>query len=444
MQIAFQKTRLMMLFFAAMVIFSLTLLRCTRGNEETMTKASDRHLKNSFSTFIYNTIPENPSAQISSEYSNAVNSFSVNLLNTIYSSESFRSKNVVMSPYCIDRNLAIITEAATGTTQQELLSALGSRVALDGANAALSKLLYADKSVILQIADAMWLDSTRYTLLPLFKDTANKKYGGEAAGLNFGNVQASVAAMNHWIADNTSNHITNAIKESFITSFTALIVTSAIYFEADWTSPFDASETASYPFIAPSGTVQVQMMTSSYQHKTRKTNEYENAKIYYGTDQNDFFYLDIYMPIDMSIEDFIGQKCLAALAATDSLSYGGLRMPKFFFENEIDLKPSLQSLGINSAFDQNKSEIAGMAFDKNTKENAHLYIENIRHTAGIKTDEEGTVAYAVTSTGMGTASSEPISPDVVVDRPFVYFIRAGATGLVLFAGVVNNPNLSTE
>ena len=183
MQIAFQKTRLMMLFFAAMVIFSLTLLRCTRGNEETMTKASERHLKNSFSTFIYNTIPENPSAQISSEYSNAVNSFSVNLLNTIYSSESFRSKNVVMSPYCIDRNLAIITEAATGTTQQELLSALGSRVALDGANAALSKLLYADKSVILQIADAMWLDSTRYTLLPLFKDTANKKYGVEAAGL---------------------------------------------------------------------------------------------------------------------------------------------------------------------------------------------------------------------------------------------------------------------
>jgi serine protease inhibitor len=60
------------------------------------------------------------------------------------------------------------------------------------------------------------------------------------------------------------------------------------------------------------------------------------------------------------------------------------------------------------------------------------------HTAGIKMDEEGTVAYAVTSSGMGTGSSD-FSPDVVIDRPFVYFIRAGATGLVLFSGVVNNP-----
>lgn len=433
----------MLLLFTAVAIFSLVLLQCMQGYKETRAKANERNLKNASATFIYNMIPENPGAQISSEYSSAVNAFSVNLLDTIYGSELFRDKNVIMSPYCISRNLAIITEAATGTTQQELLSVLGGRVALDGATAALSKLLYTDKSVVLQIADAIWLDSTRYTLLPLFKDTANKKYGIEVAGLDFGNVQASVAAMNHWIADNTANNITNAVKESFITTFTALVVTSTIYFEADWTSPFDVSKTVSHPFVTPSGTVQVPMMTSSYQHKTRKTNEYENAKIYYGTDKNDFFYLDLYMPITMPIADFIGQQCLTALAAKDSLQYGGLRMPKFFFENEIDLKPALQNLGISGAFDQNSSGITGMAFDKNANKNARLYIETIQHVAGIKTDEEGTVAYAVTA-GVGGVNSDGSSPDVVFDRPFVYFIRAGATGLVLFAGVVNNPNQGAD
>jgi hypothetical protein len=56
-----------------------------------------------------------------------------------------------VSPYCIGRNLANITEASIGATQQELLDVLGGRVALDDANSALGRLLYADKSVILQI-----------------------------------------------------------------------------------------------------------------------------------------------------------------------------------------------------------------------------------------------------------------------------------------------------
>lgn len=145
----------------------------------------------------------------------------------------------------------------------------------------------------------------------------------------------------------------------------------------------------------------------------------------------------------MPIADFIGQKCLTALAANDSFQYGGLRMPKIFFENDIDLKPALRNLGVSSIFDENKSELTGIAFDKNANKKAHLYLETIRHTAGIKTDEEDTVAYAV-NVGIGGTASEESSPDVVFDRPFVYFIRAGVSGLVLFAGVVNNPNQSAE
>lgn len=111
-------------------------------------------------------------------------------------------------------------------------------------------------------------------------------------------------------------------------------------------------------------------------------------------------------------------------------------------ENEIDLKPVLRNMGVNGIFD--KDEISGMASFKGDQDTAHLFVECILHTAGIKTDEEGTVAYAVTVSGGATGSAGPMSPDVVLDRPLVYFIRAGATGLVLFAGVVNNPAEETE
>jgi serine protease inhibitor len=425
---------------AAFVTLLLCLSGCAR-DEETETKPHSRNLANASSTFIYNMVPPGAAADIAPEYSTAVNAFSVNLLDKIYASDTFRDKNVVASPFCISRNLAVITEAASGISQTELLNVLGGRAALDDATAALGRLLYADNSVILQIADALWVDSARYSLQPSFRDTANRKYGVEATGLNFANAAGSVAAINNWIARNTANRITDAVNQSYFQPQTALFVTSTIYFEADWTSPFDITRTETRPFSAPSGTVGVSMMTSSYRHRTRKTGEYENAKLYYGTGGKDFFYLDVYMPVGISVEEFIGKYALEALGNQDSMGYGGLRMPKFFFENSIDLKPVLQGMGVEAAFDAEKGEITGMALDKGTKDSARLYIDLIRHRAGIKTDEEGTVAYAVTVTGMvAGASAEDFSPDIVFDHPFVYFIRAGATGLVLFAGVVNNPN----
>ncbi len=423
----------------AILAITTSFLHCSFRDEETHTKPADHNLKNSTSAFIYNMIPENAGAMISTEYSTAINTFSVNLMGEIYKSSLFHDKNLVLSPYCISRNLAIITEASTGETQKELLAAIGGRVALDDVHAALSRLLYADKSVILQIADGIWVDSTMYVLQPAFRDTANKKYGVGVFGLDFGNVAGCISTMNKWISDNTANNIKNAVTKDFFEPRPALFVNSTIYFKADWTSPFDITKTESYPFVSPSGTVTVQMMTSSQSHKTRKTADYQNVKIYYGTNREDFFYLDIYMPLSISTDEFLEKKCLSALSEKDSSEYGGLRMPKFFFENVIDLKPPLQGLGVKKVFDTQNGEITGMIADKSDLNNNGAHINYIKHTAGIRTDEEGTVAYAVTVTAIAGNASD-YSPDVILDHPFVFFIRAGSTGMVLFAGVVNNPN----
>jgi serine protease inhibitor len=117
-------------------------------------------------------------------------------------------------------------------------------------------------------------------------------------------------------------------------------------------------------------------------------------------------------------------------------------MPKFYFENKINLQESLENLGIRRAFIWPESEIPGMAYWKNTTESAGLYIDTIVHCAGIKTDEEGTVAYAVTASGIAAGSAMEPDP-LLFNRPFVYFIRAGENGLILFAGIMNNPNVSS-
>jgi serpin B len=421
-------------------LYILFLILCTtffcinpNGTEEEREKNNPRNLSNKKTAFIYNVIPNDPSATISVEYSKAINTFSVALLNEVYKDPQITHTNVTLSPFSISRSLAVLTEGASGESKNELLQALGGQTALDDANAALKQLLYVDNSIILQCADAIWLNEC-YSLNQEYKETVQKKYGVAIQSLASNNKEQIASTINSWINTNTNNYIKKVIDPKTISDYWALFITNAIYFEADWTSPFSATETRLSPFQSPTGTISVNMMSSGYQHKTRKTPVYENAKLYYGTGNKNFFYLDIYMPVSGSIEEFLESSCLSSLSNDDSLSTGTLQMPKFAFSKEIDLIPVLKNLGVKDIFDSSKADLSGIL-----KDSIPLYVNQVRHIAGIKTDEEGTKAYAVTVIAL-VGNSADFSPNVVLDKPFIFFIRAGQNGLVLFAGVVNNPN----
>ena len=80
-----------------------------------------------------------------------------------------------------------------------------------------------------------------------------------------------------------------------------------------------------------------------------------------------------------------------------------------------------------------------MATCKNNGGPAELFIDTIVHCAGIRTDEEGTEAYAATVIGAAGTGMSP-TEEITFNKPFVYFIRAGENGLILFAGIMNNPD----
>jgi serpin B len=71
----------------------------------------------------------------------------------------------------------------------------------------------------------------------------------------------------------------------------------------------------------------------------------------------------------------------------------------------------------------------------------NLYISEVKHKTRAEVNEEGTVAVAVTSVGMGVTSvQQPREKFVMkVDRPFFFAIRDNRTQLVLFMGSVTNP-----
>ncbi|NLD91915.1 MAG: serpin family protein [Fibrobacter sp.] len=413
----------------------LTCFGCVGTHDEI--RNDSRNIKNNKTSFIYNAIPDSVQAYISPEYSTAINTFAVNLTRSVYFENV--NKNLVISPFSVSRNLSAITAGTSGTAKQELLQALGGQAAIDQAANALKDLLNGDNSIILQCADALWIDSMRYMLNPIYKTEINKKFGVEIAGLDLQNKIASSTVINGWIERNTNHYIKSIFKPSMINQYSAIVLVNAIYFEADWKSPFDIQKTKREPFNSPDGTVLVDMMESDYIFSTYKNSAYHNAKVYYGTSGNDYFYLDIYMPVKGSIETFLDSLCQTVIATKNENLNGALRMPKFFFESDLDLVPSLKKLGIHEAFNPVTSDIPGIATYKDESVTP-LYIQSVNHYAKIKADEEGTKAVAVTNTMVGCGSDGGgISPDIVLDKPFVYFIRAGQNGLVLFSGVVNKP-----
>lgn len=137
-------------------LFFLSNSFCNRDTTDQLENSS-RNLNNKTSSFIYNVIPQNNNASISPEYSKAINTFSVNLLEKVYSETQFNKKNVVLNPFSVSRCLAVLTEGAIGKSKSELIEALGGQVALDDAVEALTELIYADNSIIFQCADAIWI-----------------------------------------------------------------------------------------------------------------------------------------------------------------------------------------------------------------------------------------------------------------------------------------------
>jgi serpin B len=121
---------------------------------------------------------------------------------------------------------------------------------------------------------------------------------------------------------------------------------------------------------------------------------------------------------------------------TSQLDYTlvNVQMPKFDFETSVNANAILVALGMGEAFDASAADFSGMTdADK-------LVISEVLHKATITVDESGTEAAAATAVVMKLTSAMPEDAiDLVMDRPFMFFIEHQPTGSVLFMGRVVEP-----
>lgn len=367
----------------------------------------------------------------------STNEFAFNLLQAV--NRSTPDSNVFISPLSASMALGMALNGAATETYDEMRSALGMQARpqaeLNGGYQNLIGLLRSlDKSVDFRIANAVWYrDTFGPSIAPAFLNDAKQYFDASVAGLNFASPQAT-ATINDWVKTGTNGKIDKIIDQ--IPSEMIMYLMNAIYFKGAWREPFDPRQTRDAEFTTHRGArLNVKMMTRKGGFRFRSGTDAMALELPYGGDA--FVMTILVPPATADINAFVASLNLNRWqAATDGLAESSfdLYLPKFKLAWKDELNDELQSLGMVRAFVPDGADFTRLS----PTAGRHLYVSEVLQKTFVEVNEEGTVAAAVTSVGIGVTS---LPPSARVDRPFVFAIRERLSGTVLFIGKIVRPAL---
>ena len=363
--------------------------------------------------------------------------FAFDFLRQIVAEEDMGA-NVFVSPLSASMALGMTLAGAEAGTFEAMRSALrlGSldRDEIGAAYLSLIDLLSGlDPTVRMEIGNSVW-HREGFSLEEPFVSAVERDFLARVAGLDF-NDPTAADVINAWV-DEATNGLIEGIVEPPIDPLTMLFLINAIYFEGQWTTPFDPARTRSGDFRRSDGSMSATpfMWMSDQRFPFAATPEYQAIELPYG---GEAFVMTVVLPseaigIDAFVESLDATAwsgIIAGMGETEVL----VGLPKFSLEYEKSLNEVLKALGMEVAFDEGVADFSRMHRDAL---DMGLHISRVKQKAFVEVDEEGTRAAAVTSVEVGVTSAPPT---FVADRPFVFAIRERLSGALLFTGVVRDP-----
>ncbi len=368
----------------------------------------------------------------------------------LYKQLAEKPGNHFFSPFSIVTALAMTSAGAAGATDAEMAAALHinpdpakrhpecaswARM-LNSANDALFKRPAGGMEI--STANSIWL-ATRLNFKKAFVDIAKNSYEAEVRAADFaGNVKQAVKDINDWVEDKTKGKIKDIVDDRAVPPDTALILANAIYFKADWASPFRNESTHDADFTLDGGEkIKAPLMsqTALYNYVNREAEGFAALEMPYKDRRMTMLVLlshkvDGLAALEKKLTGSLVIDTIESLKRERVMLY----LPKFHAETEYQLADTLSAMGMNLAFTPS-ADFSGITDVKPT------YISAVIHKAFVDVDEKGTEAAAATVVGIRAGSAAPPKPPAVfrADHPFIYFIRDTQTGQILFAGRMADP-----
>lgn len=341
-------------------------------------------------------------------------------------------ENIFYSPASVVFALSMTYNGAAGETRDAMAQALGVQGLtledLNRANADLrSILLNPEATVKTNIANSLWAH-VNAQLLDDFVARNNEFYGAEVSTIDLQDAGAP-GTINKWVEQETQGKIKDLI-DSFDPD-ARLVLINAIYFNGDWSEPFEKTSTVDDEFHLAGGTTKtVPMMYKQQTFEAYDGDGFKAIRLPYGQGR---YAMYLFVPDNdlnkfyqkLTVENW--QQWMNNFTEKEAEVY----LPRFKAEYKSEFKDALTNLGMGRAF-SDFADFSGMT------PGGGWCINRVIHQATIEVNEKGTEAAAATAVEM-RLTSLPQYFTVRADRPFFFAIRDDVTGTLLFMGEINDP-----
>jgi serine protease inhibitor len=373
-------------------------------------------------------------------------SFGLNVLHAWCQSEP--TSNLVLSPASLATGLGMAYLGSRGSTAQAMASVLhlpgagsaagpGTDPAADQAllaglqarTAALSALN--GPGVKLAASNQVWADPS----LPTQRGYLNALATAYRAGVNRVPVRTDPAQaaqqINRAISAATDGQIPKLLSPAMLHDL-GWVLTSALYLNAVWAKPFQASETTPGQFSTAAGATVTANFMNGTDFRVGTAGGWTGVSLPYRGGKVAMVAL---LPPGSAPSSCAVPSVTALNAITAASTQGSVVLPKVNLRSDTSMKDLLSGLGMGIAFGggANFSGLSSQA----------CCIGVVQQAATLRVDEKGTVAAAATAVGIvSTAMPAPVGPKIVFNRPYLLLVTSVATGEPLFLVRVTNPAAS--
>lgn len=368
------------------------------------------------------------------ELENVSNFSKINIrLHTILQklSENSPEDNIFISPTSIFLAMALLTEGLSGETRAQCQDFFGfdpqeviTKSDMDNIKRIFS---LKSKTSSISLANSTWVNKS-CQIKPDYKMRITGFYEALIENLDFSDPK-SVEIINSFVEEKTSGMIKNVVKDLKVDE--VLLLVNTIFFSGPWKKAFKPCNEVKVFWTSEEEKIEVEFIKQSMIGGYFEDDDTVYFSLDYKSSGGICFLAAVPKNGFKPLESFDMGLVSEVLANRTKIL---VTMPKFDFECNFELKEVLKSLGLEKIF------MASDDFKGIMDEN--IVVSQVVHKTKISVDEKGTKAAAATVVRMlkGKArKGAKAPPNIVVDRPFAFFLVDMDTELVLFSGVTKNP-----
>ena len=370
---------------------------------------------------------------VSDAFVAAMADFSLTLTNTTLSMEKEGKANHLISPLSAMICLSMLANGAEGETLAQMETVLGMPIEELNKNLyAYTCDLYVGEDCKVSLADSIWYrDGDSFTVREEFLQTCADWYEARQYAAPFD--ESTRKDINAWAKKYTDGMI-DTILEDPIPVDTVMYLINALVFDAKWEEEYEKKDIDADIFTDCKGVEHaVEMLCSEESRYLTVEGGFGVARPYKG---NGYYFVGLLPEEGVDIYDFAASvtgEAWVAMWEEQIRTTVYTRIPEFTYASDMELTPVLQEMGMTDLFDEGLADLTGIGEGAS----GNLYCSGVYQKTFIEVNRHGTKAAAITWAENKCEAADPMEPKYVyLDRPFVYAIVDGKTGLPLFVGVV--------